>query len=121
MLCAELMVQQSSAAPVWIVWQVCGRQRLSVVPLNSVSLVQSTVRSLMEASVFSAMDCARAIEWHVSPALVVYCLPERQVLFDPSTVPGKMSWGGGFGAVAALTLHSTNTANALAARQSGIR
>ena len=78
-------------------------------PLDSVSLLQSTVRSLMEASVPSATDCARAIEWHVSLDLVVYVLPERQVLFDPSTVPGKMSWGGGLGVVAALTLHSTPT------------
>ena len=85
------MLQQSSVAPVWAVSQVCGKQRLSVVLPDSVSLLQSTVRSLIEASVPSATDCAKAIEWHVSPDLLVYVLPERQVLFDPSTVPGKIS------------------------------
>src|SRR5690242_4989852 len=105
MLCAELMLQQSSVAPVCAVSQVCGRQRLNLLLVSSVILLQFAPRSLMEASVSSATDLATAIEWQVSPAWVVYVLPDRQVLFVPSAVLGNVSSGGGLGVVLALTWH----------------
>jgi len=81
---------------------------VNLVSFSRVNLEQSIPRSLMEARVSSATDFARAIEWQVSPAWVVYVLPERQVLLSPLAVLGNVSCGGGFGVVEALTLHSRN-------------